>query len=130
MKVIRILLILKQGLREIQRLIHPSAVIPIKLGSTLVPDKVIDSVWGFFAMYVMVFLALLLAMLATGMDVVTAFSAVGAAINNLGPGLEGVAKNYSMVTDTGKWILCFAMLLGRLEIFTLLVLFLPMFWRR
>ena len=130
MKVIRILLILKQGLREIQRLIHPSAVIPIKLGNTLVPDKVIDSVWGFFAMYVMVFLALLLAMLATGMDVVTAFSAVGAAINNLGPGLEGVAKNYSMVTDTGKWILCFAMLLGRLEIFTLVVLFLPMFWRR
>ncbi len=130
MKVIRILLILKQGLREIQRLIHPNAVIPIKLGSTLVPDKVIESVWGFFAMYVMVFLALLLAMLATGLDVVTAFSAVGAAINNLGPGLEGVAKNYAEVTDTGKWILCFAMLLGRLEIFTLLVLFLPMFWRR
>ncbi|MCB1665930.1 MAG: TrkH family potassium uptake protein [Pseudomonadales bacterium] len=130
MKVIRILLILKQGLREVQRLIHPSAVIQVKLGNTLVPDKVIESVWGFFAMYVMVFLALLLAMLATGMDVVTAFSAVGAAINNLGPGLEGVAKNYSLVSDTGKWILCFAMLLGRLEIFTLLVLFLPMFWRR
>ncbi|MGJ8688707.1 MAG: TrkH family potassium uptake protein [Gammaproteobacteria bacterium] len=130
MKVIRILLILKQGLREIQRLIHPNAVIPIKLGNTLVPDRVIDSVWGFFAMYVMVFLALLLAMLATGLDVVTAFSAVGAAINNLGPGLEGVAKNYASVTDAGKWILCFAMLLGRLEIFTLLVLFLPMFWRR
>lgn len=130
MKVIRILLILKQGLREIQRLIHPNAVIPIKLGNTLVPNKVIEAVWGFFAMYVMVFLALLLAMLATGLDVVTAFSAVGAAINNLGPGLEGVAKNYASVTDTGKWILCFAMLLGRLEIFTLLVLFLPMFWRR
>lgn len=130
MKVIRILLILKQGLREIQRLIHPNAVIPIKLGNTLVPDRVIDSVWGFFAMYVMVFLALLLAMLATGLDVVTAFSAVGAAINNLGPGLEGVASNYASVTDTGKWILCFAMLLGRLEIFTLLVLFMPMFWRR
>lgn len=130
MKVIRILLILKQGLREVQRLIHPNAVIQVKLGNTLVPDKVIESVWGFFAMYVMVFLALLLAMLATGLDVVTAFSAVGAAINNLGPGLEGVAKNYSAVSDTGKWILCFAMLLGRLEIFTLLVLFLPMFWRR
>ncbi len=130
MKVIRILLILKQGLREVQRLIHPNAVIPVKLGNTLVPDKVIESVWGFFAMYVMVFLALLLAMLATGEDVVTAFSAVGAAINNLGPGLEGVAKNYSGISDTGKWILCFAMLLGRLEIFTLLVLFLPMFWRR
>lgn len=130
MKVIRILLILKQGLREVQRLIHPNSVIPIKLGSTLVPDRVIEAVWGFFAVYVMVFLALLLALLATGLDVITAFSAVGAAINNLGPGLGGVAQSYSLLSDPAKWILCFAMLLGRLEIFTLLVLFLPMFWRR
>lgn len=130
MKVIRILLILKQGHREIKRLIHPNSVIPIKLGTTLVPDRVIEAVWGFFAVYVMVFLLLLLAMLATGLDVVTAFSAVGASINNLGPGLGGVALNYSEISMTGKWILCFAMLLGRLEIFTLLVLFLPMFWRR
>jgi len=130
MKVIRILLILKQGLREVQRLIHPNAVIHIKLGRTLVPDRVIDSVWGFFAVYVMVFLALLLALLATGLDVVTAFSAVGASINNLGPGLAEVAQNYSELSAAAKWILCLAMLLGRLEIFTLLVLFLPMFWRR
>ena len=130
MKVIRILLILKQGLREVQRLIHPNSIIPIKLGNTLVPDRVIEAVWGFFAVYVMVFLALLLALLATGLDVITAFSAVGAAINNLGPGLEGVSQNYSQLSDAAKWILCFAMLLGRLEIFTLLVLFLPMFWRR
>ncbi len=130
MKAIRILLILKQGLREVQRLIHPNSVIPVKLGRTLVPDRVIESVWGFFAMYVMVFLALLLALLATGLDVVTAFSAVGASINNLGPGLEGVAYNYSTLSTAAKWILCAAMLLGRLEIFTLLVLFLPMFWRR
>jgi trk system potassium uptake protein TrkH len=130
MKVIRILLILKQGLREVQRLIHPNAVIHIKLGRTLVPDRVIDSVWGFFAVYVMVFLALLLALLATGLDVVTAFSAVGASINNLGPGLAGVSQNYSELSAIAKWILCLAMLLGRLEIFTLLVLFLPMFWRR
>lgn len=130
MKVIRILLILKQGLREVQRLIHPNAIIHIKLGRTLVPDRVIDSVWGFFAVYVMVFLALLLALLATGLDVVTAFSAVGASINNLGPGLAEVAQNYSELSAVAKWILCLAMLLGRLEIFTLLVLFLPMFWRR
>lgn len=130
MKVIRILLILKQGLREVQRLIHPNSIIPIKLGRTLVPDRVIESVWGFFAVYVMVFLALLLATIATGLDVVTAFSAVGASINNLGPGLGEVALNYSEIPATAKWILCFAMLLGRLEIFTLLVLFLPMFWRR
>ncbi len=130
MKVIRILLIFKQGFREIQRLIHPNAVISIKLGRTLVPDRVIESVWGFFAVYVMVYLVLLLALLATGLDVVTAFSAVGACLNNLGPGLEGVAFNYAALSITAKWILCFAMLLGRLEIFTLLVLFMPMFWRR
>lgn len=130
MKVIRILLIFKQGLREIQRLIHPNSVIPVKLGRTLVPDRVIESVWGFFSVYVMVFLALLIALLATGLDVVTAFSAVGASINNLGPGLEGVSQNYSQLPGAAKWILCAAMLLGRLEIFTLLVLFLPMFWRR
>jgi trk system potassium uptake protein len=130
MKAIRILLIFKQGFREIQRLIHPNAVISIKLGRTLVPDRVIESVWGFFAVYVLVYLLLLLALLATGLEVVTAFSAVGACLNNLGPGLEGVALNYADLTDTAKWILCFAMLLGRLEIFTLLVLFMPMFWRR
>lgn len=130
MKVIRILLIFKQGFREIQRLIHPNAVISVKLGRILVPDRVIEAVWGFFAVYVMVYLILLLALLATGLDVVTAFSAVGACLNNLGPGLEGVALNYAGLTTTVKWILCFAMLLGRLEIFTLLVLFMPMFWRR
>lgn len=130
MKVIRILLIFKQGLREVQRLIHPRAVIPIKLGRTPVPDRVIESVWGFFAVYVMAFLFMMLALLATGMDVVTAFSAVGACINNLGPGLAEVAENYSDISVTAKWILSFAMLLGRLEVFTLLVLFTPMFWRK
>ncbi|MGM0632963.1 MAG: TrkH family potassium uptake protein [Pseudomonadota bacterium] len=130
MKVIRILLIFKQGLREIHRLIHPNSVISVKLGRTLVPDRVIESVWGFFAVYVMVYLLLLLALLASGEDVLTAFSAVGATLNNLGPGLEGVAANYAGLPDYSKWVLCLAMLLGRLEIFTLLVLFLPSFWRR
>jgi len=130
MKVIRILLIFKQGFREIQRLIHPRAEIPIKLGKNPVPNRVIEAVWGFFAVYVMAYMAMLLALLATGLDIVTAFSAVGACINNLGPGLEGVASNYGHLPGTAKWILCFAMLLGRLEVFTLLVLFTPMFWRR
>ncbi|MBL4819817.1 MAG: potassium transporter [Gammaproteobacteria bacterium] len=130
MKVIRILLIFKQGIREVQRLIHPRAQIPIKLGKNPVPDKVIDAVWGFFAVYVMAFMAMLLALLATGVDIITAFSAVGACINNLGPGLENVAQNYGHLPNTAKWILCFAMLLGRLEVFTLLVLFTPMFWRK
>lgn len=130
MKVIRILLIFKQGFREVQRLIHPRAVLPIKLGKNPVPDRVIESVWGFFAVYVMAFMVMLLALLATGIDIITAFSAVGACINNLGPGLENVAVTYGALPATAKWILCFAMLLGRLEIFTLLVLFTPMFWKR
>ena len=130
MKMIRILLIFKQGFREVQRLIHPKAIIPIKLGGNVVSDRVIEAVWGFFAVYVMAFMVMLLALLATGLDIITAFSAVGACINNLGPGLADVAETYSHLPVMAKWILCFAMLLGRLEVFTLLVLFTPMFWRR
>lgn len=130
MKVIRILLIFKQGLREIQRLIHPRAVIPVKLGREIVSDRIVESVWGFFAVYVMAFMVMLLALLATGLDIITAFSAVGACINNLGPGLASVAENYGDLPGAAKWILCLAMLMGRLEVFTLLVLFTPMFWRR
>jgi len=130
MKVIRILLIFKQGIREIQRLIHPKAIIPIKLGRHAVSDQVIEAVWGFFAVYVMAFMLILLALLATGLDIVTAFSAVGACINNLGPGLGSISSTYGHIPDPAKWVLCLAMLLGRLEIFTLLVLFTPMFWRR
>ena len=130
MKVIRILLIFKQGIREIQRLIHPKAIIPIKLGRHAVSDRVIEAVWGFFAVYVMAFMLILLALLATGLDIVTAFSAVGACINNLGPGLGSISSTYGHIPDPAKWVLCLAMLLGRLEIFTLLVLFTPMFWRR
>ncbi|HAO88438.1 MAG TPA: potassium transporter [Gammaproteobacteria bacterium] len=130
MKVIRILLIFKQGFREVQRLIHPRAVIPIKLGKKVMSDRVVESVWGFFAVYVMAFMVMLLALLATGLDIITAFSAVGACINNLGPGLSGVAETYGALPGPAKWILCLAMLLGRLEVFTLLVLFTPMFWKR
>ena len=130
MKMIRILLIFKQGFREVQRLIHPKAIIPIKLGGNVVSDRVIEAVWGFFAVYVMAFIVMLLALLATGLDIITAFSAVGACINNLGPGLADVAETYGHLPVMAKWILCFAMLLGRLEVFTLLVLFTPMFWRR
>ncbi len=130
MKVIRILLIFKQGIREVQRLIHPRAVIPIKLGRKVMPDRVVDSVWGFFAVYVMAYMFMLLALLATGLDIITAFSAVGACINNLGPGLAEVSQNYADLNLTAKWILCLAMLLGRLEVFTFLVLITPMFWKR
>ncbi|WP_415899627.1 TrkH family potassium uptake protein [Neptuniibacter sp. QD48_11] len=130
MKVIRVLLILKQGYREIQRLVHPNAIIPVKLGKKPISDKVLEAVWGFFSVYMIVFVAMLIVLLATGLDQVTAWSAVGATLNNLGPGLGDVSAHYGDLNDPAKWVLCFAMLLGRLEVFTLLVLFTPIFWKR
>jgi trk system potassium uptake protein TrkH len=129
MKVIRILLLFKQGGREVKRLVHPSAQIAVKIGGTVVPQRVIDSVWGFFAAYIGIFVVLLLVVMATGLDQVSAFSAVAACMNNLGPGLGEVLANFASVNDYAKWLLAGAMLLGRLEIFTLLVLFTPAFWR-
>ena len=130
MKVIRFLLLVKQGMREIKRLVHPNALIPVKMGGKAMPDRVINSVWGFFSAYVAAFSIMLLILMATGLDQVTAFSAVAACMNNLGPGLGEVAAHYGDINDVAKWVLCFAMLLGRLEIFTLLVLLTPTFWRR
>ncbi len=130
-KVVRVLLIYLQGIREIRRLIHPNGVFTIKLGLQRVPDRVVDSVWGFFSVYVIAFLTMVsLLMLLTPEDFITAFSAVAACLNNLGPGLGDVALNYAGVPDVAKWLLVLAMLLGRLEIFTLLVLLTPGFWRR
>jgi trk system potassium uptake protein TrkH len=128
-KVIRWLLVYKQGVREIARLVHPSAEIPVKLGSKAVSSRVVEAVWGFFSFYIIVFGVLLLLMMSTGLDQVTAFSAVAATLNNLGPGLGDVASGFTGITDFGKWASIVGMLLGRLEIFTLLVLVTPTFWR-
>lgn len=130
MKVIRFLLLLKQGFREVKRVIHPNAIIPIKVGGNPLPDRVIEAVWGFFASYVAIFVIILLILMLTGLDQISAFSATAACINNLGPGLYEVGPNYASLENVAKWVLCFAMLLGRLEIFTLLVLLSPAFWRR
>jgi len=128
-KVIRCLLIVKQGVREINRLVHPNAEIPVKLGNNAVPARVVDAVWGFFAVYIVVFGIMLLLMMMTGLDQVTSFSAVAATLNNLGPGLGDVASGFMTLDDKAKWIAILGMLLGRLEIFTLLVLITPTFWR-
>lgn len=128
-KVIRFLLLIKQGMREIARLVHPNAQIPVRVGDKTIPPRVVEAVWGFFALYVASFTLMYLLLAATGIDLMTAFSAVAASINNLGPGLANVGANYAGLHDPAKWILCFAMLLGRLEIFTLLVLLTPVFWR-
>jgi len=109
--------------------VHPSAEIPVKLGKSAVQPRVVDAVWGFFAVYVVVFVVMLVAMMATGLDQVTAFSAVAATLNNLGPGLGDVTSGFMSLSDAAKWISIVGMLLGRLEIFTLLVLITPVFWR-
>ena len=130
MKVIRILLLFKQGTREIMRLIHPNAQLAVKLGKKPVDNRIIEAVWGFLSAYIAVFVVMLLLLLATGLDQVTAYSAVAATLNNLGPGLGEVAQNYASINTFSKTVLCIGMLLGRLEIFTLLVIFTPVFWQR
>ncbi|MBQ4847196.1 potassium transporter [Pseudoalteromonas sp. MMG013] len=129
MKVVRVFLLYLQGVRELNRLVHPRAIYSIKLGRKALPDKVVEAVWGFFSAYALVFVIIMIALLGTGMDNITAFSATAACLNNLGPGLGEVAAHYGDITDTAKWILTIAMVFGRLEIFTLLVLFTPTFWR-
>lgn len=130
MKVIRILLLSKQGIREVKRLIHPNGVFTIKFGQQAVPDKVVGAIWGFFSVYLLAFVFMLIALLATGIDQVTAWSAVGATLNNLGPGLGEVSENFSSLNDPAKCVLSLSMLLGRLEVFTFIVILSPMFWRR
>lgn len=93
------------------------------------PQRVVDAVWGFFSAYALVFVVCMLALIATGLDELTSFSAVAATLNNLGPGLGEVAVHFGEINDPAKWILVVAMLFGRLEVFTLLVLFTPTFWR-
>ena len=126
----RILIMLNHAHKQLIKIIHPQAVVSVKIGSKVVDSSVAESVWGFFSIYVISFMLLLFALLATGLDFTSAFSAIGACLNNLGPGLGEVSVNYSSVTTAGKSVLALGMILGRLEIFTVLVLFMPMFWRR
>ena len=130
MKVLRVLLLFKQGQRELRRLLHPNAKIMVKIGGKAMSNPMIDIVWGFFAAYVALLTIMLLLLMAAGLDQESAFSAVVACLNNLGPGLGVVAANYSTLGDFELVVLSVAMLFGRLEIFTLLVLFTPAFWRR
>ena len=130
-KVIRVLLLFLQGLREVKRLVHPSGMFPLKLGGSPVTRRISESVWSFLSAYLIIFLLMVVLLLViSDLDFVTAFSAIGACLNNLGPGLGEVASNYSGLEDEVKWVLMFAMMLGRLEIFTLLVLLTPSYWRR
>ena len=129
-KIVRFILLLKQGVREMRQLIHPDAITPLKLGNTVLRNKTIQSVWGFFSAYIASLILVTLILMATGLNQESSFSAAAAMLNNLGPGLGEVSQNYSSVSTTAKWVMSFTMLLGRLEIFALIIIFSPVFWRK
>jgi trk system potassium uptake protein TrkH len=129
-KVIRFIVLFKQVGIQIHRLIHPQAIRRMKLNGQPLPDSVVEAVAGFFAVYVVVFLIFMALAMMDGMDQVTAFGAVAATINNVGPGLGDVAITFADVSPHGKIMFAIAMLFGRLEIYTFLVLLAPAFWRR
>lgn len=129
MKVIRGILLFRQAVREVRRLIHPHAVVPIKYGGQVTSTTVMDAIWGFFFLYIASFVFMGVLLTATGLDALTSFSAVGACITNLGPALADAGPHYANLNDAAKVILAVAMLLGRLEIYTLFVLITPIYWK-
>jgi trk system potassium uptake protein TrkH len=129
MKVMRMLLVYRQGMREFLRLLHPNGVFLVKLGRRTVPDRVVESVWAFFSIYLVTFVTLMLVLLALGVDQLTAFSTLASCLNNLGPALGDAAAHYGNLPGSAKLVLSLAMVLGRLEVFSLLILLTPAFWR-
>jgi trk system potassium uptake protein TrkH len=131
-KIIRIILLVKHGYQEIFRLIHPHAVRSIKLGGKPVPSEVLNSIWGFFVLYLGLFIVAVIIMSVIGLDITTSFASVAATIGNIGPGfgLIGPVHNYLPVPDIGKWVLIFCMILGRLEIYTVIIMLAPAYWRK
>ncbi len=131
-KMIRMLLLLKQARRELVRIVHPNVVNPVTLGSSAVSDRVMQAVIAYMMIYGASLVGLTMLLLFSGLDVVTAFTAVIACVNNIGPGLGdvGPAVNYGGLSDFQTWVCTFAMLLGRLELLSVLVLFTPQVWRK
>ena len=132
MKVLRIHLLVKFVFSEITRLLHPHAVVPVRIGKNVVPREVVTNVVGYFILFMLLFIIGVLIMAALGLDIVTAFGAVAASIGNIGPGLGkvGPTDNYAHLPVMGKWVLAFLMLVGRLEVFTVVILFSPSYWRK
>lgn len=131
-KLVRMVLLIKQARRELVRITHPRVVNPVTLGGAVMPTQVMTSVLGFMLIYGAATMGLTMVMLFTGLDIVTAFSAVVATVNNIGPGLGAVgpASHFGVLNDVQIWVLTFAMLLGRLELLTVLVLFTGHFWKK
>ncbi|MEO8160394.1 MAG: TrkH family potassium uptake protein [Arenimonas sp.] len=128
MKVARWQMVVRQGLREIRQLVHPKGQFVVKLGGKRVSESVVISVGGFCTLYLLCFVAMSLMLTASGVDIISAFSAIAACLNTLGPGLGAVSAHYNALGDASVWICSFAMILGRLEVFTVLVLLSPSFW--
>jgi trk system potassium uptake protein TrkH len=131
-KVIRVLLILKNSFRDVQQLLHPQAVLPIRLDHRVVPEGIMRNVLSFIVLYIGLIGAGTLVMGFLGLDLLSAFSATFSCVGNVGPafGSFGPTENYTHVPAVGKWVLALLMMAGRLEIFTVIVLFAPGFWRR
>lgn len=132
MKCMRIMILLKQAYQELIRLVHPRAVKHLKLGGKIVPPEVVSGIWGYFILFMLLFVISSFLLAALGVDVLSSFAAVVACIGNIGPGLGivGPTDNYAQIPLLGKWILIFCMLLGRLEIYTVIILLVPEFWRK
>lgn len=132
MKIIRSLVLFKFGLNEIKRLLHPSAVLPVRIGHRTVPNAIVDNIAGFFLIYMALFVFGVLIMSQLGLNFVSAFGSVAATIGNIGPGLGtvGPTDNYAHIPETGKWVLSFLMLVGRLEIYPVIIFLTPAFWKK
>ena len=132
MKTMRIMLLMKHSYKEIFRIIHPHAITTVKLGGRAVPPEILSSIWGFFVLYLGIFVISAMIMAFLGLDLISSLSSVAACIFNIGPGLGvvGPVKNYLTIPLMGKWVLIFEMLLGRLEIYTVIVLLMPEYWRK
>ena len=132
MKIVRIMLLLKYGFTELKKTIHPDAVIPVRFNEKPVSKEVIDKILSFFLLYIGIFVISTIIMAALGLDFMSAMGAVAASIGNIGPGLAdvGPTDNYAAIPSAGKLLLSMLMLIGRLEIFTVLVVFHPAFWKK
>ncbi|MBT4586756.1 MAG: potassium transporter [Gammaproteobacteria bacterium] len=128
-KVVRVLVMFRLGMKEIHKFIRPNAQVSIKLNKASINEKALVSVLGFFSLYAISFIFIMMLLMFAGLDQVTAYSATAATMNNLGPGLGEVAQNYGSLGETAKWILSFSMLIGRLEVLTIIAIFHRAFWR-
>jgi len=131
MKVVRILLLFRQGMREIRRLVHPHGVIHVKMGKQRISSNVTEALWGFVVLFMVCYVIIATLVAFTGVDIVTAFTSAAACLTNTGPGFGqvGPASNYESLPDMAKSVLVFGMILGRLEIYTFFVMLVPEFWR-